>query len=82
MLSTTPTEARSSMNRRASAAETSATARSERNMIDLRFRRSTSAPMNGPSRTGGASPSRAAMASTVAEPVCTVSHQMRANCTA
>jgi hypothetical protein len=37
--------------------------------------------MNGPSTTWGSKPTKEAVASTVADPVILVSHQIKANCT-
>ena len=66
----------------ASHAEANAIAESAMSMMCLRFQRSTRAPKNGPSTTCGNNPINVAVASTVAEPVVFVSHQMIANWTA
>ncbi len=50
-------------------------------IVGLRFQRSTNVPMKGPNTTWGSNPTREAVASTVADPVCLVRYQIRANWT-
>jgi hypothetical protein len=54
---------------------------SARIMVKRRFQRSTKVPITGPKITWGNSPTREAVARTVAEPVVLVSHQINANWT-
>ena len=50
-------------------------------MIVRRLQRSTRTPATGARKTFGRTPTSVAVASTVAEPVVSVSHQTSANCT-
>ena len=68
----------SSQKRRLSSAVSSAMLPSEMMSTHLRGRRSTSAPAKGPRKMVGRKPTLVAVARMVAEPVVSVSHQVRA----
>ena len=66
----------------ASKSDAAATNPSAASITVLRFQRSISAPITGPSTIGGSRPSSVAVARMVADPLVSVSHQISANWTA